>query len=271
MSTLMNILLHNPIDAYSAWNRRRLKKKGIVDKRDNQIYRHVGLRFFPKILWFTNKLTVEGTENIKKLARGGFIAVSNHQYALDPFFLGCMFNHENKIARKIAWVSKLENFTIPIQKSLVTPFGTIPLNKDRKMTPLTFKMIHEKLSKGVGVGMFPEGTRGDGTKIGNFHAGASRLALHYQVPYIPMAITGKRSFFKGTCHIRIGEPVFLDQNLECSYENAKEIAIDMQNQVQALFDGHVKSVPKCRFERKQGTLTSILGKRTPIKAAAFDY
>lgn len=271
MSLLKKILLHNPIDAYSAWNRRRLAKKGIVEKRDNQIYRHIGIRFFPKILWFTNKLTVEGTENIAKLpSKSGFIAISNHQYALDPFFLGCMFNHENKITRKIAWVSKLENFTIPIQKSLVTPFGTIPLSKDRKMTPLTFRMIHDKLSKGIGVGMFPEGTRSTSTKIGNFHAGAARLALHYKVPYIPMAITGKRSFFKGKCHVRIGEPVFLDPNLECSYENAKEIASDMQKQVQALFEGNVKLVPRCRFERKTGSISTISTKLTPIKAA-FDY
>ncbi|MBD3353090.1 MAG: hypothetical protein GF364_16535 [Candidatus Lokiarchaeota archaeon] len=188
MGLLSTILKHNPIDAYSAWNRKRLTKKGIVNKRDNQIYRHVGLRFFPKILKLTNNLTVEGTEHICKLPNSGFIAISNHKYALDPFYLGTVFCHNNKVARKIAWVSKLENFKYPFQKSIITPFGTIPLGEGRKMTPLTLKMIREKLKEGVGVGMFPEGTRMEGDKVGNFHTGAARFCLKYKVPYIPMAI-----------------------------------------------------------------------------------
>ncbi|MHA1340616.1 MAG: lysophospholipid acyltransferase family protein [Promethearchaeota archaeon] len=249
MGVLKSIISHNPIDYYSAWNRRRLTKKGIVEKRDNQIYRHVGIRFFPKILKITNQLTTYGTENIGILpSKIGFVVVSNHKYALDPFYLGAAFIHNYQITRKIAWVSKIENFIFPIQKSIITPFGTIPLGKGRKIIPLTLKMINDKINKGIGIGMFPEGTRNKSKKLQEFHAGAARIALEYKVPYIPMAILGKRIFFKGKCTVRIGRPVFINPEIECKYSYAKEIANHMHDQVQALLDGNIYDLPKCKYE-----------------------
>lgn len=49
-----------------------------------------------------------------KLGRGGFVVVANHGHALDPIYI-CEAFQNKKYARRIKWVSKLENFKIPIK------------------------------------------------------------------------------------------------------------------------------------------------------------
>jgi 1-acyl-sn-glycerol-3-phosphate acyltransferase len=231
----------NPIDALAANSRRRLQNKGKdkLEASDNWVYWHIGMRFFPKILRFTNHLTLEC---LGDLPRSTFVVVSNHQYALDPFFIGLGIK-----TNKVCWVSKLDNFKTPLMKSIIAPFGTIPLNRNRKMSKLTLSMIHEAIDHGYAIGMFPEGGRSKKGILEGFHAGAARICLERRIPYVPVAITGKRVFFKGKCHVKVGKPVYLDPCIECGYENAKNIAYDMRAQVQALLDSE-KEIPKCRYE-----------------------
>lgn len=253
MGLLSTILKHNPIDRYAVWNRKRLTKKGKCFERDCEIYNNIGMRWFPKILKFTNDLSHEGTHNIFKLPnKGGFIVVANHRYTLDPFYIGTAFHHQGKYSRKIHWVSKYENFKYPIQRSIIIPFGTIPLTEDRKLSNGTLKMIEGRLENGIGVGMFPEGHRNKDGTLAPFHAGAARLCLEHNVPYIPVAITGKSVFFKGKCHVSIGEPVYLDPDLSCEYDIAQEIADDMHDQVNSLLNK--TKMPVCRYSIKAKTV-----------------
>lgn len=247
---IKSALKHNPIDAYAEWFRKNLESIGNkrLEEFDHDVYWRFAYVMFPRILKITNKFTWEGDENIPNI-KGSFVAVCNHKYALDPFYAGVAFAC-GKVNRKVVWVSKLANLKTPIMKSIITPFGTIPLSKDRKMTPFTKKRIDDIIAEQIdGVGMFPEGSRSKDGIIRPFHTGSAILCLEKKVPYIPIALMGKRSFFKGKAHARIGKPVYLDPNLEISYEVAKEISEDMRAQVQALYDGKTE-IPKCRYEVK---------------------
>lgn len=213
--------------------------------------------WFLRILRFTNKLNWIGGENMDKLGHGGFVVVANHGHALDPFYIGEAFQNK-KYARRVKWVSKIENFTTPIQKSIIKPFGTIPLGKNKRMTPETKRLIIKTLKENDGVGMFPEGGRNrTKNKIScrEFHSGAALICLDNKVPYIPVAIVGNRNFFKGKVQIRLGKPVWLKSDLVPSYEIAKEISCDMQEQVQALLDGNYSNQPPCRYEDKTREVT----------------
>ena len=86
-----------------------MKKLGVLDIVDDFIYWNVGrtnfIRLF-KSLWEYN---VEGKSNFPEY--GGALVVCNHQSELDPWLIGSACH------RKVHWLSKAENFEIPIFKS----------------------------------------------------------------------------------------------------------------------------------------------------------
>src|SRR5690606_31473529 len=71
------------------------------------------------------------------------------------------------------------------------------------------------LRRGVGVMIFPEGTRSPTGNLLPFKEGAFRLAIESQVPVIPMAVAGTRSalnkgslvFGRSTAEVRVLEPI----------------------------------------------------------------
>lgn len=58
------------------------------------------------------------------------------------------------------------------------------------MTPFTERLIKKALKENDGIGMFQE-------SVWEFHTGAAFICLRLKVPYIPVAIVGNRSLFKG--------------------------------------------------------------------------
>ncbi|MBD3188517.1 hypothetical protein GF325_16925 [Candidatus Bathyarchaeota archaeon] len=240
---------HNPVDAYISWHRKRLEKRGNTYEYDQMIYWRIGYIFFPRILKITNKFTWSGVENLELGSKtGSFMIISNHRNALDPFYAGtaisCGTMQKNY---HVSWVSKLANLKTPLMKSIISYFGTIPLDGSRHLNHETYEKMEQVLEKGQCIGFFPEGGRNKDGSVSDFHAGAARLCLEYKIPYIPIALTGVRKFFKGKCHCYIGRPVYLDPGLECSYKLAKEISKDMKKQVIALHQGK-DVIPPSRFE-----------------------
>ena len=122
-------------------------QKGEWQRLVNMVYYHIGARFFPKITWITNRTTWENNEFIPPREKGGLVVVSNHKFLLDPFFVSMAFTGPH-VYREIRWVSKIENFTTPIVKSIIFPFGTIPLSPERTLTERTIKEIQYCLKRG---------------------------------------------------------------------------------------------------------------------------
>lgn len=127
------------------------------------------------------KVKLEGSLNKPD---GPFVIISNHQSLLDiPLLhlLNCNFR----------WVSKIENFKVPVLGLTMKMAGYIPL--ERGNTESVARMMEKAESyirQGVSVLVFPEGTRSSSGIPGKFKSGAFRLAISTGVPVLPVIIDG---------------------------------------------------------------------------------
>jgi 1-acyl-sn-glycerol-3-phosphate acyltransferase len=247
------LIYHNPFDAFVHWHRKHLAKKGPenVYHFDQQVYWRFAYVLFPKILGLTNRFTFDGYENLKDVD-GPFMVICNHNDSLDSFFASVAISCGTRDQRMhVSWVSRLAHMQTPLVKSISSYFNMIPLGPDRKVNEHATRLIVAAIHRGQGIGFFPEGSQGknkaDRSSIQAFHAGAARLCLEHRIPYIPMVLHGRRSFFKGKARACIGHPVFLDPALECTAENARLVSIDMRVQMQAMLEGK-PDIPRSRFE-----------------------
>lgn len=204
---------------------------------DNIVYwnAHAALRTAFKVLF---KWESVQSSNFPEF--GPALLVANHQSVLDPFLIG------TAIPREIRWMSKIQNFEMPVFKSILSFFGTFAVNREEKPTAVLDKAINI-LEKGECVGMFPGGTRSSTDQINpEFKTGAIRIALQAKVPYVPCAIIGShyvlpKNAVKLKLHpieIRVGEPVFLDKyyNKEYTRDDVVSLTEDMWVKVKDLMD-----------------------------------
>ncbi len=241
MSFGKHLIKCNPIDPLATISRKIMKTFGVLDVFDDFVYWNLGHCNFNKLFKTYWKYPVRGKENFPEY--GGALVISNHQSELDPFLVG------SAVHRKVQWLSKAENFKIPIFKSFITPFGTIPLKRGQKDEE-ALQNVRNVLEGGGCVGMFPEGTRSSDGTLGEFRSGAARLILETGVPYVPCAIIGAYKVFpkhKGPSSIKwkggyeisivIGKPVYADPSLEVNYENAQLIKDAMKQDIFKLQQG----------------------------------
>jgi 1-acyl-sn-glycerol-3-phosphate acyltransferase len=126
-----------------------------------------------------------GRKNIKRGKT--YVIISNHQSMLDIVVLYGLFRHYK-------WVSKKENFSIPIIGWLMRLNRYIEINRGSTGSYVSMmKKINSTLKSGSSILMFPEGTRQPGGGIGPFRDGAFRMALENQVGLIPVIIEGTAS------------------------------------------------------------------------------
>jgi 1-acyl-sn-glycerol-3-phosphate acyltransferase len=113
-------------------------------------------------------------------------------------------------------MAKRELFDIPVLGWLIRHLNAFPVQRggvDRK----AIRQAMGILRAGEVVGIFPEGTRGDGKTLLKPHPGGVLLAIKAGVPVVPMAIIGAEKvvprgrFFPRPCKIKvyIGEPIDL--------------------------------------------------------------
>jgi 1-acyl-sn-glycerol-3-phosphate acyltransferase len=232
----------NPLDPFCQISRDLMKLLGVLDGYDERYYwamRNQFRKIFQKYWGYDLK----GFTNFPD--SGGALVISNHQSELDPFLVG------SSVHRKIQWLSKQENFKIPLFRSFITPFGTLPLRRGEKDVE-ALNRVRNVLEMGGCVGMFPEGTRSPDGVLGSFHSGAGRLCIETGVPYIPCAIFGAYKVFpkhagvgaikwKGgfKISVSIGRPVYIDPSMELTYENVQKVRDAMRQDVLTLQSGEM--------------------------------
>lgn len=212
----------------------------ITDAMDNFVYWNArnGFRFAFKTLF---NWKVYQSSNFPEY--GPVLLVANHQCVLDPFLIG------SGIPREVRWMSKIENFQMPIFKSILSFFGTFSVNREENPSVVLDKAI-EILNKGECVGMFPAGTRSETAEMDEkWKTGAARIILRAKVPYVPVAIIGshyvlpknKINLKLKPVEIRVGEPVWHNEIWEGSWgeEEIDEIRNEMYNKVKNLMYGKV--------------------------------
>jgi 1-acyl-sn-glycerol-3-phosphate acyltransferase len=167
--------------------------------------------FLRLILKLYFRWEVYGKDNLP--AVGGALLAANHVSYLDPPLMGCA------VDRHVHFMAKKELFSIPGLGWLMRRFGSIPVERkgsDRQ----AIRRALELLQSGSVVGIFPEGTRGDGKTLLKPQPGTVLLAAKAGVPIVPMAITGIERVLPPGCwlprpakiKIFIGEPIEIPVN-----------------------------------------------------------
>lgn len=122
-----------------------------------------------------------------------FLFVSNHRSRFDNM-VQCV------VLRKtpLAFISKPSNFKIPIGRHLMTRCCYIPIDRESpKNAAKSVSRAAELIKSGaVSVGVFPEGHRGSGEKLGEFKAGCFKTALKADCPIVVGAIRGTEKVHK---------------------------------------------------------------------------
>ena len=103
------------------------------------------------------------------------VIVSNHQSAIDMCYVFMMFPTGR-------WISKVENFRVPIFGWTMSVNKAIRLRRGDKTSVLQmFKDVNKAISEGSSIVMYPEGTRSRDGKIGQFKLGAFEIALKNKI------------------------------------------------------------------------------------------
>lgn len=126
--------------------------------------------------------------------KGGVIIAVNHQSYLDPTLVGMA------MLRHLTFVSKKENFDLPIVGPLIDLGGAYPIDRAAGGAAV-LGFFNNLLKEGRAVAVFPEGTipgeeqleRSDveaATGLLKGKTGVIRMALKAHVPIVPLGISG---------------------------------------------------------------------------------
>ncbi len=113
-----------------------------------------------------------------------YVLAANHTSVADIVLLFTLF-------RQYKWVSKRENFRLPLIGWNMHLSGYVPLVRgDQASTKRMMDTCSSLLRRGMSIMMFPEGTRSKDGQVKPFKSGAFVLARDANVPVLPIAIHG---------------------------------------------------------------------------------
>ena len=177
-----------------------------------------------------------GLENMPK--EGPFILASNHVSYADPPILGSM------IHRGAGFMAKRELFSFKPLGFLLRRVHCIPVRRgavDRE----TIRLCVKELTRGWGVAMFPEGTRGTGEQFLDPKPGIGMIAKRCPCPVVPAYITNSNKL--KDCILRrkkmsivYGAPIPAEwiEQVESGREGYYRIAREVMDRISALKEAH---------------------------------
>jgi len=134
-------------------------------------------------------MEVEGREHIPP--KGSVCFVSNHVGVFD-IILALAY-----IGRPFGFIAKKELLLVPLVNIWIHILGGLFI--DRKSIRKAIKTMNsgiQKIQKGGGMLIFPEGTRSKGRGLLPFRSGSIKLATNSLAPIIPIAISGSYEVFE---------------------------------------------------------------------------
>jgi len=157
------------------------------------------------------KYRLQGEENLPSADDNRRVVLCpKHQSTWETFYFPSMTPHP------LAYVFKKELLQIPFFGWCIGRLGMIHIDRsNRSQAWAKVAQEGEKLmDRGKWVIMFPEGTRTERGKKGNYKTGATRLAVATSADVIPIAVTSGRCwpaksfwFRPGVIDVSIGEPI----------------------------------------------------------------
>mgnify|MGYP001595693437 FL=1 len=154
------------------------------------------------------RVEIEGAEYVDRAQ--SYIVTSNHQSMYDILVIYGFSGLDLK------WVMKKDLRTVPFIGYGCEAAGHIFVERrNPKQAKQAIAAALEKLSKGIGILFFPEGTRSSGDRMLPFKKGAFRTAIDQQLPVLPLTVTGTDkilpnktlALFPGKATITIHEPI----------------------------------------------------------------
>ena len=149
------------------------------------------------------RVHVAGLERVPR--KGRFLLVSNHLFAFDPI----VFYYAMPWA-ELAFVSKTENFSIPIVAQVMRKILCLPLdrNNDREALKAILKAIQFLKEDKASIAVFPEGGTSKSGLLQPFRNGAFKIAQKAGVPIVVCALTNTKAILKNM--FRRKTDVYLD-------------------------------------------------------------
>ena len=191
------------------------------------------------LLWHLGfRIQVIGKENLPKDGRG-FVLASNHISAIDPVFI--------VIARywgkRMLIMAKDELFHInPLLSWMFRNVGVFGVERGKGDTKVVEQAI-EKVKKGQGMLIFPEGTRSKTGEVGKVKSGAFVVASQAGVEMIPCRIIYQHGTMKLFSRVRVcfGKPIpaeHLDLGEQKSAAKLRAAKQELLEAWEALYDQH---------------------------------
>jgi 1-acyl-sn-glycerol-3-phosphate acyltransferase len=180
---------------------------------------------------------ISGRERLHQA--GPTVIVANHLSLLDILV---MF----RLHTPFKWVSKQENFRVPLIGWNMRLCGYIPLRRgEASSIAAMMRACDASLARGSSIVMFPEGTRSAPGRLRPFKTGAFEIAHRNRVPIQPLVIRGtgealpKRGFVLQGRHpisIEILEPIPVSEVVAVDPE-------EMTKRVQDRIAAHLEESP----------------------------
>jgi len=150
-----------------------------------KVWLHRFTCFWASLYTWTNPAWPVRILNRERLLRDApCVMVANHLSLLDILVLFRLFTH-------FKWVSKVENFRVPLIGWNMHLNRYIPLKRgDRASVVQMMHRAEETLAAGSSIMMFPEGTRSQTGRMRAFKTGAFEIALKTRSPIQPLVIRG---------------------------------------------------------------------------------
>jgi 1-acyl-sn-glycerol-3-phosphate acyltransferase len=118
--------------------------------------------------------------------RRPYVVVANHESFVDILLI-------SHLPTEMKWMSKQSILRIPLVGWMMKLARDIPLTRgDPDSAQKALTAARERLGTKVSVMIFPEGTRSKSGDLGEFKAGAFKLAIDAQLPILPLAVSGTR-------------------------------------------------------------------------------
>ncbi len=132
-----------------------------------------------------------------------YLFMSNHASNLDPPIVVPL------LGRRITIIAKREVFKIPLFGHAMRAAGFIAVNRaDRASAVESVRGAVSALHAGLGMLVFPEGTRSPDGKLQKFKKGPFHLAMEAGVPVVPITIAGSyEAWSKGSMSLHPVEVV----------------------------------------------------------------
>ncbi len=154
---------------------------------------HLGLY----ILW---RVRIEGLDNVP--AEGAVLLCINHISSMDPLAVGAV------VRRPTHFMAKQELFSY--LGWLLPMIGAFPVKRDIRDASAVRQTLR-LLRAGRVVGLFPEGHRQRGGRLGEPRPGSGSLISHAGCAVVPVAVRGSWRLF-GHVEMRFGKPLELRES-----------------------------------------------------------